>query len=49
MEEKIEFTPEEVEMLEEIKLFPKVYNLSEKGITTIKNIFEKVKKISEQG
>jgi hypothetical protein len=35
-------------MLEEMNWFPQVFNLTEKGKTTIKNIFEKVKKINSQ-
>lgn len=48
MAKKIKFTPKEVEMLEEMNLFPEVYDLTSKGKTTIKTIFEKVKKINAQ-
>ena len=49
MEQKIKFTPEEVEMLEEMNWFPQVFNLTGKGKAAIKTIFEKVKKINAQG
>ena len=48
MARKIRFTPKEVEMLEEMNWFPGVYGLTNKGKTTIKSIFEKVKKINAQ-
>jgi hypothetical protein len=48
MARKIKFTPKEVEMLEEMNLFPGAYNLTGKGKTAIKTIFEKVKKINAQ-
>ena len=44
---KIKFTSKEVEMLEEMNWFPSAFNLTGKGRTTIKTIFEKVKKINE--
>lgn len=48
MAREIKFTPEEVEMLEEMNWFPQAYNLTGKGKTAIKTIFEKVKKINAQ-
>lgn len=47
MAQKIKFTPEEVEMLEEMYPFPIVYRLVGKEKLTIVNTLKKVKKINE--
>ena len=43
--EKIEFTKAELEFLEEMIDFPKVYRLSDYGLETAKSLHDKIKKI----
>lgn len=42
------FTEQEIEMLQEMIDFPMVYKLSDKGISTINSILEKVKSINNE-
>lgn len=45
---KTKFTETEIEMLKEMIDFPKVYKLTDTGVTTIKSILKKAETINSQ-
>ncbi len=45
---KTKFTEKEIEMLKEMIDFPKVYRLTDTGLTTIKSILKKAEIINSQ-
>lgn len=46
--EKIKFTKQEIECLQDMVDFPDAFDLTPKGEETVKSILDKVKKINEK-